>query len=100
MANAVSTLVDIVFRKGVKFYKCGIGLIELVDASKYQQDLFNVLHDKTDLMKCMDSINARYGRNTVHVAAQGTTQKFAMRRGFLSPQYTTCFADLPRIRCD
>jgi DNA polymerase V len=108
IAHAVSTLVDSVYRKGVKFYKCGVGLVELVDAAHYQQDLFNVLHDKTDLMHCIDRINSRYGRNTVHVAAQGTiqstmqgaTQKCAMRREFLSPQYTTRLADIPKIFCN
>lgn len=104
IAHAVSALVDSVFRRGVKFYKCGVGLIELVDAAHYQQDMFNVLHDKTDLMHCIDRINYRYGRNTVHVAAQGTTpgatQKFAMRREFLSQQYTTRLADIPKIFCD
>lgn len=100
IANAVSTLVDTIFRKNVRFYKCGVGLIELVDATHYQQDLFNLLHDKTDLMRCMDAINSRYGRNTVHIAAQGTTQKFAMRREFLSPQYTTRLTDIPKIFCD
>ena len=100
IAHAVSMLVDSIFRKGVRFYKCGVGLIELVDAHHYQQDLFNTSHDKTDLMRCMDAINHRYGRNTVHVATQGTTQKFAMRREFLSPQYTTRLTDIPKIKCN
>ncbi|WP_458576045.1 DUF4113 domain-containing protein [Aliamphritea spongicola] len=50
-------------------------------------------------MACMDAINMRYGRNTVHVASQGFQQKFAMRREFLSPQYTTRLSDIPRIQC-
>jgi DNA polymerase V len=100
IAKAASHVVDTIFRKDVRFYKCGVGLIELVDAKHYQQDMFNVLHDKKDLMHCIDSINYRYGRNTIHVAAQGVTQKFAMRREFLSPQYTTRLTDIPTIFCD
>ena len=100
IANAASTLIDTIFHEGVKFYKCGIGLIELVDSNHQQQDLFNASDDKTDLMRCMDSINARYGRNTVHIAGQGANQQFAMRREFLSPQYTTRLKDLPRIFCN
>jgi len=100
IANAASTLIDTIFREGVRFYQCGIGLIELVDSNHHQQDLFNTSHDKSDLMRCMDSINARYGRNTVHIAGQGITQKFAMRREFLSPQYTTRLKDLPKIFCN
>lgn len=100
IANAVSTLINSIFQEGVKFYKCGVGLIELVEARHYQPDLFTLLHDKKDLMRCMDAINTRYGRNTLHVAAQGATQKSAMRREFLSPQYTTRLADIPKIYCD
>jgi DNA polymerase V len=50
-------------------------------------------------MACMDTINARYGRSTVHIAAKGFEQKFAMRRAFLSPQYTTKLGDIPKIIC-
>ncbi|WP_318248913.1 DUF4113 domain-containing protein [Paraglaciecola chathamensis] len=50
-------------------------------------------------MSCMDRINAKYGRSTVHIAAKGFEQKFAMRRSFLSPQYTTKWSDIPKIIC-
>ncbi|MFD2821990.1 DUF4113 domain-containing protein [Paraglaciecola chathamensis] len=33
------------------------------------------------------------------MAAKGFEQKFAMRREFLSPQYTTKWSDIPKIKC-
>ncbi|WP_425439639.1 DUF4113 domain-containing protein [Photobacterium proteolyticum] len=33
------------------------------------------------------------------MAAQGTEQKWAMRRKLLTPQYTTQWADIPSIKC-
>lgn len=99
IAHAVSGLVDGLYKSGVHFYKCGVGLIEIVDASQYQADLFSISNDNPSLMQCMDSINARYGRNTVHIAGQGITPQYAMKRAFLSPQYTTRFEGLPKIQC-
>ncbi|ENM5892505.1 DUF4113 domain-containing protein [Vibrio mimicus] len=32
------------------------------------------------------------------LAAQGITQKWAMRRDMLTPQYITCWQDLPKIK--
>lgn len=99
IARAVSQMMPRLYRAGVNFYKCGVGLIELVDAKRYQPDLFAISMDNPALMQCMDRINRRYGRNTLHIAGQGIEPKYAMRRAFLSPQYTTRIADLPKILC-
>jgi DNA polymerase V len=55
-------------------------------------------------MQACDALNGRYGSNTLFLAAQGTVrsgngQKWAMRRELLTPQYTTNWRHLPRIRC-
>ena len=88
-----------IYRQGVNFYRCGVGLVELQRESEFQYDLFNASTDNKELMNCMDNINAKYGRGTVHLAAKGIEQKFAMRRAFLSPQYTTRWRDIPKISC-
>ena len=91
--------VDILFRDGVRFYRCGVGLMDISDEQNSQPDLFSPSQDKPELMQCMDIINKRYGRGTAHLAGQGFEKKFAMRREFLSPQYTTRWDDIPRIEC-
>ena len=88
-----------IYRQGINFYRCGVGLIDLRDSTKYQHDLFSPSMDNPELMNCMDKVNARYGRNTMHLAGKGIEQKFAMKREFLSPQYTTRWSDIPRIKC-
>jgi DNA polymerase V len=50
-------------------------------------------------MNVFDALNQRYGRDTVFVAAQGIEQKWSMRREMLSPQYTTRWKDVPRVKC-
>ncbi|MFT6899318.1 MAG: DNA polymerase V [Paraglaciecola sp.] len=87
------------FKNGIRYYRCGIGLMDLRSEQLYQFDLFNESTDNPTLMSCMDNINARFGRSTVHIAAKGFEQKFAMRREFLSPQYTTRWNDIPKIIC-
>ncbi|WP_372738488.1 Y-family DNA polymerase [Neptunomonas sp.] len=100
MANAIASVINKIHKEGVRFYRCGIGLVDLVSTKNYQGDLFNTSKDNAELMKCLDVINAKYGRNTVHLAGQGIEQKFAMKRAFLSPQYTTRLSDLPVFECD
>ncbi len=99
MTSAACSNIDEVFRQGVQFYKCGVGAIELIETTQYQHDLFTTSQDSPALMECIDQINHRYGRDTLRLAAQGIEQKFAMRRRFLSPQYTTRLCDLPKIYC-
>ncbi|UTV29011.1 DUF4113 domain-containing protein [Photobacterium atrarenae] len=81
------------FILGVRYYKVGVGLIDLEDARHAQQDLFNTSPSNPTLMKAFDGINGKYGSDTVFMAAQGITPKWAMRREFLSPQYTTKWQD-------
>ncbi|MEH6445730.1 MAG: Y-family DNA polymerase [Oceanospirillaceae bacterium] len=96
---ACTEAVDAIFKKGIRFYRCGIGLLDLSDATSYQHDLFSQSQDSPELMRLMDSINTKYGRETVQLAGRGIEHKFAMRREFLSPQYTTRWSDIPRIYC-
>ncbi|WP_424532012.1 DUF4113 domain-containing protein [Shewanella sp.] len=45
-------------------------------------------------------MNHRYGSDTLFLGAQGTQQKWAMHRDFLTPQYTTDWRHIPIIRCE
>lgn len=87
------------YKPNVRYYRCGVGLMGLHNEALFQYDLFTPSNDNNKLMSCMDRINAKYGRSTVHIAAKGFEQKFAMRRSFLSPQYTTKWSDIPKIIC-
>lgn len=96
---ACTAAVESIFKQGIRFYRCGIGLLDLSDATAYQHDLFSLSPDNPELMRLMDNINTKFGRETVQLAGRGTEHKFAMRREFLSPQYTTRWTDLPIIYC-
>jgi DNA polymerase V len=99
MTHAMTVAASKLFKAGVKYYKVGVGLINL-SSDKYQQfDLFNTPKADNALMKTLDGINLRYGRDTLFLAAQGIEQKWSMRRQLLTPQYTTKWDNLPKIKC-
>ncbi len=99
ITQAVSGLVSTLFAPDVRFYRVGVGLLDLVDADHEQADLFNPTPNNHPLMAVFDGLNQRYGQNTLFLGAQGIEQKWQMRRHFLTPQYTTDWGDLPKVKC-
>lgn len=100
LVHAVTSLFDQLYQPGVMFYKCGVGALELNSVQFQQADLFTVSKDNIKLMQCLDTINQRYGSDTLSLASQQQTQSWHMKRAFLSPQYTTRWHALPKITCD
>ncbi|KMT65411.1 Y-family DNA polymerase [Catenovulum maritimum] len=99
IANAVSALVDQIYLPNIQFYKCGLGALELVNASFTQFDLFELSREKDLLMRSYDAINHKYGQGTLYISSAEQVSQWKMRRALLSPQYTTRWLDIPKIRC-
>jgi len=99
LAKAVSLVLADIFIKGVRFYRCGVGAIELESRCYQQPDLFLPDNSNPILMNCLDNINNRYGQGTLKLGAEGQSQAWQMKRHFLSPQYTSNWRDIPKIRC-
>jgi DNA polymerase V len=99
ITEAMTQAAPQLFREGVRYYKIGVGLIDLASDRHRQLDLFNASNANPVLMHTLDGLNQRYGRDTLFLAAQGIEQKWAMRRDLLTPQYTTDWASLPRVKC-
>lgn len=87
------------YQPGVRYYKIGVGLIELTSGRHRQADLFDDSPGSPALMAVYDRLNQRFGRGTVFLAAEGITPRWSMRRAYLTPRYTTCWQDIPKIRC-
>lgn len=85
-----------IYRQGFPFKKAGVTINKIISKSAVQHNLFypldNEKHDS--LMAVLDSLNARYGRNTIKTAAQGTTRQWRLNRQKLSPLYTTNIKDI------
>jgi DNA polymerase V len=99
VSAAATALAKQIFDSNVRFYRVGVGAIRLEPKLPLQNDLFRENEDKIELMECLDEINSLWGMDTIHLAAQGITKSFAMKRELLSPQYTTRWKHLPQIKC-
>jgi DNA polymerase V len=100
MANALSEVFEQIYRPAVRFYKCGVGALELTSQQFQQSDLFDQRSDNPQLMNCLDAINTRYGKGMLSLASSKLNERWHMNRDFLSPQYTTRWRDIPKIYCE
>ncbi len=87
------------FQAGIQYYKIGVGLLNLSSEKNQQLELFNAPSSGNKCMPVLDQINQKYGTDSLFLAAQGIDQKWAMRREFLTPQYTSRWSDIPKICC-
>ena len=85
---------------GGVYTKCGVLLEDLSPAGSGQADLFADADPRAPgLLAAMDGLNARYGRSTIVLAAQGCgARAFDTKRAHKSPSWTTRLADVPVAR--
>ncbi|WP_350355108.1 DUF4113 domain-containing protein [Shewanella zhangzhouensis] len=83
ITTEVSRVVPELYRPGVRYYKIGVGLLDLTDEAHFQADLFTPNPANPRIMQACDALNHRYGSDTLFLAAQGIEQKWAMRRELL-----------------
>ena len=87
------------YKPGYAYQKAGVMLLDLSDAGHAQGALFEADRGNPALMRVMDRVNAYWGRGTLRLAAEGVpaSNGWRMRRGMMSPCYTTRGAELPRV---
>lgn len=86
-----------IYKPGYAYQKAGVMLMDLTDASHMQAALFDVDRGNPAVMRVMDRINAYWGRGTLRLAAEGVDPAWRMRRGMMSPCYTTRWSELPLV---
>lgn len=92
-----------IYKPGYCYAKAGINLIDIAPINSAPLDLFaDVEHAErcTALMATLDTVNRRFGRNTLGAGVAGlvAARSWSMKRGNKTPGYTTDWADLPRVR--
>lgn len=89
-----------IYREGFKYKKAGVMLLDLIPRSKSQGDLFVngelITHQK--LMKVIDEINYKFGRQTIQFAVCGYKKTWLKNQGMISPAYTTNWSELLVVR--
>jgi DNA polymerase V len=94
-----------VFRSGARYWKAGVMLLDLSAKGREQLCLFDAPlpareAGRTEAMRVLDRINAKWGRGTLGVGSAGLAapRHWSMRRDLLSPCYTTRWRELPIAR--
>ena len=93
-------LLNQTYRRDCLYKRAGVYVGEVVPKDAVTKDLFEETETEQQQIICelMDSINTRYGKNTLCFAASKLGNRtWEMSRARLSPGYTTCWKDLPRI---
>ena len=93
-------LLNQTYRKGYLYKRAGVYVGEVISKDAVTKDLFEETETEQQQIICelMDSINTRYGKNTLCFAASKLGKDaWEMSRARLSPGYTTCWKDLPRV---
>ena len=89
-----------IFRPGYGYRKSGVMLLGLQPREGETQRLFDdemLLKDR-ELMNALDSLNGKYGRQTVRFGLPIKREKtWHMGRNYLSPQYTTKIDQILRV---
>jgi DNA polymerase V len=90
------------FQKGFTYKKVGVIIDELVPEDAVQLHTFHALpmqlEKQTSLMKTIDRINVKMGKNKVLYASAGTKKEWKNKQEKKSPAYTTNWHELLTIK--
>ncbi|MCE7915136.1 MAG: Y-family DNA polymerase [Nitrosomonas sp. PRO4] len=86
-----------IYRRGYFYQKAGVALVDLAPRQYRQTGLFGTTVTDIrsgNLMRIIDQINIRMGRDTLKLASEGFRQPWKMKQGNKSPSYTTNWEEL------
>jgi DNA polymerase V len=89
-----------IYRTGYHYKKAGVMLMNISPNSVIQRALFagpKPREQTEKVMAALDSINRRYGRDTLMLGSAGTGGRWVMKAGNRTPKYTTRWTDLPKV---
>lgn len=90
-----------VYKAGYDYKKAGVMLTGLEPAGGRQLSFFErpTAEDarRGALMRALDEVNARHGRGTLQLAAEGLGKPWWMRQLRKSRRFTTSWSELPRV---
>ncbi|MDD4061956.1 MAG: DUF4113 domain-containing protein, partial [Kiritimatiellae bacterium] len=101
MLCALRPFVRGLFVEGRRYKKAGVVFFGLEPKALVEQDLFRRATSdpkRDNLYQAVDQINRRLGRGKVFTLSSGIERPWMMRRDMLTPNYTSSWDDLPRVR--
>ncbi len=91
-------LCERMYKPDYAYKKAGIVLSEISPVTHHQAYWIEpemLSNDK--LMQALDGLNQRFGRGAVTVSTQGAYKEWQMKQERKSPDYTTCWEDVPVV---
>jgi DNA polymerase V len=103
LTKAALSCLHKIYKPGIDYQKSGIMLTNLSGNTLQQLDLFHnqegeLATQKEQLMQLVDQVNARFGRQHLHLASDGSEKRYAMKSGMKSPRYTTTWSELRQVK--
>ena len=91
-----------IYKPGYKYKKAGVLLEGIQPNNQIQLNLFHLFDSAKKqqtnvLMKTIDAINKKWGRDSIKLATEGINQPWKMKRSRLSQRYTTNWNELLEI---
>lgn len=91
------------FNPNTWYHRANVLLYDLVSEDRVQADFFGEVNLKElansrAKLAAFDSINKRFGRATIRLAAEDLSNSWRPKRALRSPSYTTDWNDLPIIK--
>ena len=82
---------DIIFKSGYRYMKCGVIVLDLVPDNEVQLSLFMGAVDgrKKRMLQALDQVNKNFGKDTLRFAVQGYQKEYRLKSAHLSNHYTT-----------
>jgi len=92
-------ILERIFKTGYRYKKVGVMLSGIEAEATAQFSLLPSPGEKgKNLMAALDRINAKWGRETLFMAAVGTERAWSMRQNHRSPRYTTVWGEIPVVK--
>jgi DNA polymerase V len=92
-----------IFNSNLWYHRANVLLYDLAGEHRLQTDLLGHLNlaaaaASQARLQAFDTINDRYGKRTIHYAAEDLSAAWQPKRAHFSPRYTTNWQELPVIR--
>lgn len=88
-----------IFVQGYDYKKAGVSVMGIVGKDEIQGNLFAPEPNESSqkISQLMDKINAKFGKETLKFAIEGTNSAWKGNASKVSPKYTTLWGDLLRV---
>ena len=100
LTRAAREGLEVIWRDGDRYSKAEILLIDLRKRGEFTSNLFtpSQLARSDELMRVLDRINVKFGKNALHSVRMPIEAAWAMKREMMSRSYTTSIDQLMRFQ--